>query len=165
MKDRIIIAAITNNFGLGYKNQLLYRIKGDLKRFKELTTGNIVIMGRNTYDSIGKALPNRKNIVITSRDINDDVHCVKSIQEAFELAEKLEGEKVYVIGGGQVYKAAIQWVTTIELTVIDAKPKNVDTFFPAIRGFVRAKFSDIMTENGIDYKFVTYKRNPTTSTN
>ena len=156
MKERIMIAAVAKNFGIGYKNQLLYRLKGDLKRFKELTTGNIVIMGRNTYDSIGKALPNRENIVITSRDIDDEVHCVRSIQEAFALAEKLDGEKVYVIGGAQVYKDAASWVTTIELTVIDDEPEKVDAYFPDIRGFIRASFSDIMTENGIDYKFVTY---------
>lgn len=158
MKERIILAAITKNFGIGYKNQLLYRIKGDLKRFKELTMNNIVIMGRKTYDSIGKALPNRENIVITSQDIDDEVYCVRSLENAFELAEKLEGEKVYIIGEAQVYNEALNYATKLELTIIDKEPENIDAYFPNIRGFIRDKFSDIMTENGIDYKFVTYLR-------
>ena len=158
MKERIILAAITKNFGIGYKNQLLYRIKDDLKRFKELTMNNIVIMGRKTYDSIGKALPNRENIVITSQDIDDEVYCVRSLENAFELAEKLEGEKVYIIGGAQVYNEALNYATKLELTIIDKEPENIDAYFPNIRGFIRDKFSDIMTENGIDYKFVTYLR-------
>ena len=86
MKERIIIAAIDNNNGIGKDNKLLYRLPDDLKRFKKITTGNIVIMGRNTYDSIGKALPNRENIVITSKDIDDEVYCVRSLQDALKLA-------------------------------------------------------------------------------
>ena len=69
MKERHIIAAVADNRAIGYKNELIYRIPDDLKRFKEITIGNVVIMGRKTYESIGKPLPSRDNIVVTSQEL------------------------------------------------------------------------------------------------
>jgi dihydrofolate reductase len=162
MKERIIIAAIDNNNGIGKDNKLLYRLPDDLKRFKTLTTGNIVIMGRNTYDSIGKALPNRENIVITSKDIDDEVYCVRSFQDALKLAEKLDGEKVYIIGGARVYNEAIDYVQKLELTLV-LTTSEADAYFPDFTRFLKMNESDLHFQNEIYYKFATYCLPITTS--
>jgi dihydrofolate reductase len=172
MKERCIIAAVDNNNAIGYKGDLLVRIPKDLKRFKELTTGNIVIMGRKTYESIGRPLPNRQNIIISSHNISlpdcTNSYIVSSLTDAYKLAENLEGEKVYVIGGGQVYEQAIDWTNTIELTEIWDEFSNADTFFPAskMKGcFELTNATDWYwsEDRWIQYRFATYKRVPTTN--
>lgn len=172
MKERCIIAAVDNNNAIGYKGDLLVRIPRDLKRFKELTTGNIVIMGRKTYESIGRPLPNRQNIIISSRNIslpdNNNTYIVDSLQAAYALAEKLNGEKVYIIGGGQVYEQAIDWTNTIELTEIWDEFSNADTFFPAAKMKGRFELANATDwywdeDRWIQYRFATYKRVPTTN--
>ena len=88
-------------------------------------------MGRKTFESIGKPLPSRDNIVVTSRDLNvDGIHCVRSLQEAYDLAEELDGLKVFVIGGGQLYAEALPHTDVLDLTQIFDIPHNADTFFP-----------------------------------
>ena len=163
MKQRRMIAAVDENNGLGYKGDLLFRIPEDLKRFKALTTGNIVIMGRKTYESLGRPLPNRQNIIITSQHIvihNDcnNVHVVDSIEAAYELAEKLDGEKVYVIGGGQLYTASLPWTQYLDLTEIFARADQVDAYFPDYHDFKVLDAESHETEDGIKYRFVTYER-------
>ena len=97
MKERHIIAAVCDGRGIGYNNKLIWRIPADMQHFKELTLGNVVIMGRKTYESIGKPLNCRDNIVVTSKDLNiEGVHCVRSLEDAYRLAEDLDGEKVFV---------------------------------------------------------------------
>lgn len=131
MKERHIIAAVADGHGIGYKGKLLWRIPSDLRHFKDLTIGNVVIMGRKTFESIGKPLPSRDNIVITSRDLNvEGIHCVRSLQEAYDLAEQLDGLKVFVIGGGQLYAEALPHTDVLDLTQIFDIPHNADTFFP-----------------------------------
>lgn len=131
MKERHIIAAVADGHGIGYKGELLWRIPSDLRHFKDLTIGNVVIMGRKTFESIGKPLPSRDNIVVTSRDLNvDGIHCVRSLQEAYDLAEELDGLKVFVIGGGQLYAEALPHTDVLDLTQIFDIPHNADTFFP-----------------------------------
>lgn len=168
MKERHIIAAIDEHNGLGYKGELLFRIPKDLKRFKALTTGNIVIMGRKTYESLGKPLPNRQNIVVTSKGVDfppegSTVITVKTLEDAYKVAEHLEGEKVYVIGGGQLYKAAIPWTQYLDLTEIFARADKVDTYFPDYHDFKALDTESHETENGIKYRFVTYERVVTVS--
>ena len=170
MKERHIIAAIDEHNGLGYKGDLLFKIPNDLKRFKALTTGNIVIMGRNTYESIGRALPNRTNIVVTSHLIvpainEDNLYSVGTLEDAYELAEKLDGEKVYVIGGGQLYAAALPYTQILDLTEIFAKAPQVDTYFPDFHGFSLIDTESAQTDCGILYRFATYKRPITTNYN
>ena len=131
MKERHIIAAVADGRGIGYKGELLWRIPSDLRHFKDLTIGNVVIMGRKTFESIGKPLPSRDNIVVTSRDLNvEGIHCVRSLQEAYDLAEQLDGLKVFVIGGGQLYAEALPHTDVLDLTQIFDIPHNADTFFP-----------------------------------
>lgn len=170
MKERIIIAAVDDNNAIGYKGELLVRIPNDLKRFKELTTNNIVIMGRKTYESIGKPLPNRQNIIVSRSNIVlpdcSNTYIVDSLKAAFELAESLTGDKVYVIGGGQIYDQAIDWVDTIELTEICDGFSNADTYFPAskMKGYfelVNATDWYWDEDRWIQYRFATYKRVPT----
>ena len=167
MKERRIIAAVDEHNGIGYKGDLLFRIPEDLKRFKRLTTNNIVIMGRNTYESLGRPLPNRTNIVVTSHLIVPPISCdnlyvVDTISDAFELAENLPGEKVYVIGGGKLYEAALPYTQYLDMTEIFARAENVDTYFPDYHDFKAFDAESHETENGIKYRFVTYERVVTT---
>ncbi len=126
-----IIVAVAENNAIGYDNHLLWHISEDLKRFKSLTTGHHIIMGRKTYESVGKPLPGRINIVI-SRQANYNVEgCLvaKSLEEALELA-KLDSE-VFIIGGGEIYKQSLQIADKVYLTRVHAGFAG-DTFFPEL---------------------------------
>jgi dihydrofolate reductase len=125
-----IIAAVAKNRAIGYKNKLIYWLPNDLKRFKQLTTGHTIIMGRNTFLSLPKgALPNRRNIVL-SRTQKDFPGCdtYASLKEA--LAHCTPDEDVYIIGGASVYKQAMLLADRLCLTEIDDVPEEADTFFP-----------------------------------
>ena len=160
MKERHIIAAVTDDYGIGHNGELLYHIKADMQHFKDLTLGNVVIMGRKTFESIGKPLLSRDNIVVTSKDLNiEGVHCVRSLQDAYRLAETLDGIKVFVIGGGQLYAEALQYTDTLDLTHIYATAPNADTYFPNdLSDFIPVKDSERYWYDGITFKFTTYKR-------
>lgn len=129
----VIIAAIDENRGLGCKNRLLFHLPNDLKHFKELTTGNTVLMGRKTFESLPKgALPNRRNIVLSSnKELHyPDTEIYTSMDEALDHCAN--DEKVFIIGGHSVYKMAIDRADELRLTYIKAKAKQVDVFFPPI---------------------------------
>lgn len=167
MKERHIIAAVFENGGIGYNNNLIKRIPQDMQRFKALTLGNVVIMGRKTYESIGSTpLKCRNNIVITSKGIDipdsdiNNLFQVSSLKDAFTLAEELDGDKIFVIGGGQIYREAIKMVDVLDITEISFFP-NADTFFPNISdgNWLPVKRSErYFTETIPPYRFVTYKR-------
>ncbi len=135
-----IIAAIQRkDRGLGFQNKLLFRISDDLKNFKNLTEGNVVIMGRKTFESIGKPLPNRENIVIT-RNENfkpEGVSVVHSLDEALELALSFKKE-IFIIGGGEIYQQALPRTDRLYLTVIDGD-LPADTFFPDYSEFKKVR--------------------------
>lgn len=126
-----IICALAENNAIGLKNDLLYHLRADLQRFKALTTGHTIIMGRRTYESLPKgALPNRRNIVLTS---NPDIHwpnveTFTTLQDALD-ASKTDSE-VFIIGGASVYKAALPQADRLCLTHIHATPAEADVFFP-----------------------------------
>ena len=137
MKERHIIAAVADNKAIGYQNKLIYKISNDMQRFKDLTLGNVVIMGRNTYESIGsKPLKCRNNIVVTSKGIEipdseiNNLFQVKSLEDAYNLAEQLDGDKIFVIGGAQLYEAALPYTEWLDLTEILDSPGQADSFFP-----------------------------------
>lgn len=166
MKERHIIAAVFENGGIGYDNKLIKRIPQDMQRFKALTLGNVVIMGRKTYESIGSTpLKCRNNIVITKTGINipdevDNLFQVSTIEEAFELAEQIDGDQIYVIGGAQIYKETFDMVDVLDITEISFFPK-ADAFFPEINNgsWIPVKRSErYFTETIPPYRFVTYKR-------
>ncbi len=153
----IIIAAIDQKRGLGQNGQLLFRIKDDLRRFKQITTGHTIIMGRKTFDSIGKDLPNRTNIIITRQPDFTAPNCLvaHSLNEAINLAPAGE-TKIFIIGGGEIYHQAISITNTLLLTIIDTIAP-ADTYFPDY-----SDFNLISTEKGasdnITYAFSEFKR-------
>ncbi|MGL5260906.1 MAG: dihydrofolate reductase [Bacteroides sp.] len=126
-----LIAAIDRNYAIGNKNQLLYRLPNDLKRFKELTTGHTLIMGRKTFESLPKgALPHRRNIVLskTLTTAYPNTELFESLETA--LKHCASDEKVFVMGGERVYKDTLALAHVLELTEIDSEVKQADAYFP-----------------------------------
>src|ERR1700754_2685293 len=112
-----IVVAISENHAIGKDNKLLWHLPKDLKHFKEITTGHTVIMGRKTYDSVGKPLPNRRNIIITRQDIAiDGCEVTSSIEGALELC-KTE-EEVFIVGGAEIYRQSMHLTDRIYLTIV-----------------------------------------------
>jgi dihydrofolate reductase len=158
-----IIVAIDQRRAIGYKNQLLFHLPADMKRFKELTTGNTIIMGRHTFESLPKgALPNRRNIILSTQGETqyDGAECYQSLEEALNHCN--ETDKVFVIGGASVYRQAINIANELDVTEIHSTALNADTFFPEINHKEWQKISceQHLTDekNLYDYDFVTYKR-------
>ena len=127
-----IIAAINKNNGIGRGNQLLYWLPNDLKRFKALTTGHTIIMGRKTFESLPKgALPNRRNVVLSSRPLQPTgAECFHSLDEALQACS--EEEEVFIIGGASLYRQALPLADRLYLTEIDDVEKEADVFFPEV---------------------------------
>lgn len=125
-----IIVAVANHNAIGGNNQLLWHISADLKRFKQITSGHAIVMGRKTYESIGKPLPNRQNIVITrNRALSlPGADVVDSVEAAKEIAN---GDELFIIGGGEIYSQTLPVADRIYLTRVWADYK-ADTFFPEI---------------------------------
>lgn len=128
-----IIAAIGKNNELGKKNQLLWNLPADMKHFKETTTGHTVIMGQKTYESIGKALPNRRNIVLTrEKDFKaEGVEISDSLEKTIASFQDSD-EEVFIIGGGQIYKQSFDLADKLYITHVDMTDEDADTFFPEI---------------------------------
>ncbi len=159
-----IIAGIGINRELGKENKLLWYLPNDLKYFRKMTNGHTVIMGRKTYESIGKALPGRNNIVITKDTTytNNDTKIVHSIEEALELAKKIEEHaEIFIIGGAQIYEQGIPYANMLYITHIDGT-FDADTFFPLIDTNVWRKLSEEKHEKDehhkYNYTFAVYKK-------
>jgi len=153
-----IIVATSKNRVIGKSNDLIWHLPADLKRFKEMTTHNTIIMGRKTYESIGKPLPNRRSIVIT-RDINYKLYgcdVVNSLEEALELCD----DNCFVIGGGEIYKQSLIYADKIYLTEID-EDFDGDTYFPEL-GSEWVKLSKVSFDsdekNKHSYSFIEYEK-------
>ncbi len=150
-----MICAVGKNREIGFKNKLLWNLPGDLKHFKEITTGHAVIMGQTTFESIGKALPGRKNIVL-SLDKNYQAENCEVSDDLKGIAEKYKEikEEIFIIGGASIYKQFIQYADKLYLTLVDDSPE-ADTFFPDYSEFKQIiSESRMQEENGIKYKFV-----------
>jgi dihydrofolate reductase len=121
-----IVVAMGKNREIGADNQLLWHLPKDLKHFKELTSGHPIIMGRKTYESIGKPLPNRTNIVISRKNdwFEEGILIVGSIKEAMKFAKKID-ENVFIIGGGTIYEQTIDLADQLEVTLVDATLKRI----------------------------------------
>lgn len=137
MKKVKIIVAVTENDAIGRKGKLLFSLKGDMKHFKETTSDNVVIMGKKTFESIGKALPNRINIVLSRHksEDSDTLYWKTSLEEAITFAEQKYCDKeIYIIGGGQLYKETLEkdYADAVYLTRIKQKVDDADTFFPKL---------------------------------
>lgn len=155
-----IIAAVAKNMAIGHENKLLYWLPNDLKRFKSLTTGHTIIMGRKTFDSLPKgALPNRRNVVL-SRSLTElpGAEVFPDLQTA--LASCPETEDIYIIGGESVYRQAMPLANRLCLTEIDSIPEQADAFFPPVDQsewtVVSREFHDIDEKHDYKYCFVDY---------
>lgn len=158
-----IIAAIGKNRELGKDNKLLWHISEDFKRFKDLTSGHIVIMGRKTYESLpekSRPLPNRINIVIT-RNPNfttiNQLIVVKSIEEAIENAKsKIQNtnNEIFIIGGASIYEQGIKYADRLYLTLVDKEYPNADTFFPDYSQFKKVVSEEKHQDDTYSYRFV-----------
>lgn len=160
--ELVIIAAVARNGAIGYQNKLLYWLPGDLKRFKALTTGHTIVMGRNTFESLPKgALPNRRNVVLSRTHTSfPGAECFSSFSDA--LLHCAPDEEVYVIGGASVYKQAFLFANKLCLTLVDDIPSQADAFFPTIDKTV---WQEVSRENHFaderhqqSYSFVDYSR-------
>lgn len=154
-----IIVAASKNGVIGNNNSLIWKLPNDLKRFKEITTGNTVVMGRKTYESIGRPLPNRRNIIITKKiDYNiDDCEVVNSLEEALMLCNN----DCFIIGGGEIYKQILPITDIIYLTRIDEDFEG-DTYFPELN---KDEWFETLNEsfepddkNKHNYSFIKYER-------
>lgn len=158
-----IIAAIGQNNELGKNNDLIWHLPADLKRFKKVTSGHHIIMGRNTFESIGKPLPNRTTVIITRNDNYFKEGCLiaNSIEQALELAKG--DDEIYIIGGAQIYQQAIvsDLVDKLDITIVH-ESFDADVFFPEID---KTKWKETSREdfkadekNKFDYSFVSYEK-------
>lgn len=164
-----IIACISQtNRAIGYQNRLLYHIKSDLTRFRELTTGHTIIMGRKTYESLPNgALPHRRNIVV-SRRLKEMEGCeVYSNLEAALKAAEGEFEETFILGGESIYRQSLPAARKLYLTVVDdttvndaainATPQQADAFFPEINPEEWELIEkEMRNENGLSFSFLTY---------
>jgi dihydrofolate reductase len=147
-----IIVAIGKNRAIGRNNQLLWDIPEDMAHFKKVTSGHTVIMGEKTFQSIGRALPNRRNIVLTlDKDFQaEGVEISNSLEDVMgEFKES--ADEAFVIGGGIIYTLALPFADKLYLTIVDDAPEDADTFFPEY-----GKFKNIVKKEVVDngeYKF------------
>lgn len=153
-----IIAAVAKNRAIGYENKLIYWLPNDLKRFKALTTGHTIVMGRNTFLSLPKgALPNRRNIVL-SRSTKELPGCdvYTSFEEA--LSHCTPDEDIYIIGGASVYRQALKMADRLCLTEVNDTPEKADTFFPPYDDWKEERREDhpIDERHEYEYSFVDY---------
>jgi len=155
-----IIVAIGENHAIGKNNQLLWHMPNDLKHFKDITSGRTIIMGRKTFDSVGKPLPRRRNIVVTRQDITiPGCEVVKSIEDGLVLCK--DEDEVFIGGGAEIYKLAMHITNRIYLTIIH-KSFDADTFFPDID---KSEWKEVKREdfepdekNPLPYSFITLER-------
>ncbi|GAM15289.1 dihydrofolate reductase [Mesobacillus selenatarsenatis] len=158
-----LIWAMDENRVIGYHNQLPWRLPEDLKFFKRVTIGHPIAMGRKTYDSIGKPLPGRENIVITRDDNYDPEGCtvMHSIEEMLAYAAKNQSEEIFVIGGAEIFKEVLQHADKLYLTMIHHQFEG-DTFFPVFdidKWELESREIGLRDEkNPYDYEFLIYKR-------
>ena len=162
MNRLIIIAAAAENNALGIDNDLPWHLPDDFKRFKELTTGHKIIMGRKTLESFPKALPNREHIAVTrKKNYQPKFPCtiVNSLEEAITLTEY--DSISYIIGGGEIYGQAMKYATHIELTRIHAS-FEADTFFPEIDSkeweVINEEYHPKDERHQFDFTYLTYEK-------
>lgn len=155
-----MIAAVGKNLELGKNNDLIWHFKEDMKFFKETTMGHPVIMGRKTFESLPKALPGRKNIVISANPEYkaDGAEVVSSVEEAIKLAET-EDTDAFVIGGGRIYNEFLPYADNLYLTEINAECPDADTYFPDFNksDYIKeiVNFYDV---DGTEFYHVIYKK-------
>ena len=153
-----IIVAVSKNFCIGKDGQIPWRIKGEQRRFKELTTGNTVIMGRRSFEEIGHPLPNRRTVLVSGTYTWNDENCVTvdSFERALEVSDPLHNE-VYVAGGAGIYKAALPYADRLYVTHVELEVDG-DTFFPEFSDTEFKEVSREFVDGDIPYSYVVYDR-------
>ncbi len=151
-----IIVVIGKNREIGCNNKLLWDIPEDMARFKKITTGHPVVMGQTTFESIGKALPGRTNIVLTKDKNYKAENCIiaYSLEEGFQVGKDSPGgEEVFIIGGGQIYTQSLPHADKLYLTIVDDAPK-ADTYFPDYGEFKNILKEETRETDDIKYTFL-----------
>jgi dihydrofolate reductase len=152
-----LVAAVARNGVIGADGGLPWHLPDDLRRFKELTMGHVLVMGRRTYESIGHPLPGRTTVVVTRQPGwtagADEVIRARDVPGALELASEID-EEVFVVGGGQIYEETLPLADRLELTLVAAEPEG-DTFFPEVDW---SQWREIAREPGEGVDYVTYAR-------
>ena len=159
MAKLIIIAAIGKNRELGKENNLIWRLKEDMKFFKENTTGHKIVMGYNTFESLPKLLPNREHIVLTHKDLKiEGIKVFNNFKMLTEYLQELD-EDIYVIGGSSIYKLFIDYADELILTEINAECLDADVYFPTFEkeDYEKETIKEL-EENDIEYAFVRYRK-------
>lgn len=157
-----IIACISKKHrAIGYKNRLLYAIPSDMTRFRKLTTGHTIIMGRKTFESLPNgALPNRRNIVISkTREQIAGCEVYASLEEALEARKEAAEDECFIIGGASIYEQALPFADKLYLTIVEKEPEHADTFFPEINPAEwEVTEKEMRNENGLPFTFLTLYR-------
>lgn len=157
-----IIACISKKHrAIGYQNRLLYAIPSDMTRFRMLTTGHSIIMGRKTYESLPNgALPNRRNIVISkTREQITGCEVFASLEEALEARKEAAEDECFIIGGASIYEQALPFADMLYLTIVEKEPEHADTFFPEINPAEwEVTEKEMRNENGLPFTFLTLYR-------
>lgn len=159
-----LIAALAKNNVIGKENDLVWRLPVDFKRFKSITSGHYILMGRKTFESLGKPLPNRTHLVVTRNKnytVPEGHYVFQTVEEAFIFASKLQTDTLYVIGGGEIYNQTINLADELLLTEVDVSPEG-DTYFPE---FNREEWKETFREfhpkdekHQYSFSFVNYER-------
>ena len=156
------IVAVDANWGIGRGNELLFTLRGDLKRFREITTGGTILLGRKTLETFpgGRPLPRRRNVVLTKSHLEvEGATVVHTIDELLDAVKDEDPESVFVVGGGTVYTALLPHCKRVYMTRVNATAGDPDTYFPnldKLPGWEVEKESEPLEENGITYRFVDY---------
>jgi dihydrofolate reductase len=155
MKISIIAAIGAKTRALGKNDKLLWQISDDLKRFKEITMRHPIIMGRKTYESIGRPLPGRLNIIVTrnKKYRQDGIIVVGSIEKAIEVATEADSEEIFFIGGADIYKQALPITNRLYLTLIESDDAG-DVFFPEYSEFKKEIFRETRKMGDLQYTWI-----------
>lgn len=159
-----IIVAIASNNAIGKDNSLLWHISEDLKRFKEITSGHKILMGRKTFESLPGILPNREHIILTrDRNFNldsDKVTVINNIEDAIKFYKNSD-EEVFIIGGGEIYKQFLKYANKLYLTKVN-KDFDADTFFPQINldewEVIHNSETKVDEKSGLNFEFIDFLR-------
>ncbi len=151
-----LIVAISKNLAIGKGNKLLWYIPADLKRFRQITAGHAVIMGKKTFESIGKPLPNRTNIIVTRDEKFEQPGCIiaHSVDEALYKAKNLEKQEIFIIGGGQIFEQTLHLADKLYLTIIDQEVTDADTFFPQYPEFKKVVHEEHGEHDGLKFTWI-----------
>lgn len=161
----ILVAAVAENNALGKDNAMIWHLPDDFKHFKNLTTGHFILMGRKTFESFPKPLPNRTHLIIsrnTNYQVPENSFVFQSIEEAIQFAENQNQEKLFVIGGGEIYKQTIDLATKLSITKVNGK-FEADAFFPEINKNIWKSVEVVHHKTDEKHKYafdiITYQRN------